>query len=151
MMCWPCALPESRDEEGWRHTLERCSNMLDFLGRELAKIGLAFNREKGAVLVPKDAAASMADFQQLNPTTRGFIVAGSPIGEDEFVEQFVRSKFADMLSKVPRIVELGALHPRAAHRLLMMRHPDACLFVVHRPSRISDGSARQNYRSPFLT
>lgn len=70
-----CPLPKRRDEDGWRHTLKRYSDMLDFLGSELAKIGLTFNREKGAVLVPKDA---VADFQRLNPTTSGFIVRWIP-------------------------------------------------------------------------
>lgn len=46
-------------------------DMLDYLGTQLAKIELSFNRDKGAVLLPRACPSTiLSRFADLNPTHR---------------------------------------------------------------------------------
>jgi hypothetical protein len=54
------------------------------------------------------------DFQ-----VRGFRVAGSPIGTDDFVREFAEQKLAEAVAKLQAIKSLGCKSARATHRLLV--------------------------------
>jgi len=81
-------------------------------------IGLTLNPSKGAVLMPANAHYDGTDKPCMNVTKRGFIVAGAPIGPDDFIAKFVREKVNELRAKIPAILLLARRSPRAAHRLI---------------------------------
>jgi len=48
-----CPPPVNNTPEEWSHTLTRYSEMLSYLRHELSTIGLTFNLDKSAVLIPE--------------------------------------------------------------------------------------------------
>lgn len=103
--------------------MTRYSRMLDDLGRELGTIGLSFNRSKGSVLLPPGADACCDGFTELNPTRKGLIIAGAPIGQDSYIKDFVREKTDEWLAKLPPIRQLGRRFPRAALTVCAAKMP----------------------------
>lgn len=113
-----CPPPESDTEDAWREVFVRYASMLKDLAAELATIGLAFNRSKSELLLPRGARGLAHLCPELNPQSEGIVVAGAPIGTDVFISDFVKTKLAEWKGKLPAILGVARKSPRAAHRLL---------------------------------
>jgi len=73
-----CPPPVNNTPEEWSHTLTRYSEMLSYLRHELSTIGLTFNLDKSAVLIPEGANCADDCVPSLKATRGGVIIAGAP-------------------------------------------------------------------------
>jgi hypothetical protein len=117
-------VPPPLDPTGWQPLYLRYGCFLRDL-QELASkhAGLQLNMDKCGLLLPHSAPEPDADVRAAFPTmfdfrTDGFRVAGSPIGTDRFVNQFIEAKLLESLHKLNAIKQIGTRSPRAAHRLI---------------------------------
>ena len=119
----PPPLSDSFDD--WQATYVRYACFLkDLTHYAFTLLGLKLNLDKGALLVPAGAPMPSDVTRDRYPQgfvfeTEGFRVAGSPIGNDRFMTEFVCSKVNEARTKVACIKLVGAKSPRAAHRLLI--------------------------------
>ena len=118
-------LPPSDSEEDWQRLYMRYADFMDDLTRlSFVLLGLTLNPGKGGLLLPPGAPEPSADVYARFPASfdfqrEGFRVAGSPIGSDSFMTQFVNGKLKEAHTKVACIKLVGEKSPRAAHRLLI--------------------------------
>jgi hypothetical protein len=110
--------------ECWQALYKRyakCLRDLEELSRTLA--GLSLNVHKSGMLLPITAPLPTQEVRDLFPAffefrQDGMRVAGSPIGTDEFMHEFVRLKVVESTAKLAAIKLVGKKSPRTAHRLL---------------------------------
>jgi len=89
----------------------------------MARAGLTLNPDKGALLLPAGTPAPTPEVRALFPPQfqfrhDGMQIAGSPIGTDAYMCDFVRAKVAESDSKLSAIALVGKKVPREAHRLI---------------------------------
>jgi hypothetical protein len=117
--------PASDTPLAWQHLYRRYASFLSdlkSLSKELA--GLSLNSSKCGMLLPEGAPPPDEDTKALFPAgfdfqARGLRIAGSPIGTDDFVKEFVENKLCDAVEKLQAIKSLGNKCARATHRLLI--------------------------------
>ena len=114
--------PTHETEEEWQRLYQRYGSFLRDL-REFSKelAGLSLNTEKCGMLLPPGAPSPSAETRAEFPPgfdfqDKGFRIAGSPIGTDEFVCEFVEKKLAEAVDKLQAIKSLGSKCARATHR-----------------------------------
>lgn len=117
-------VPPPHHASGWQALYLRYGCFLRDL-RDLSKEhgGLSLNMDKCGLLLPNCAPEPSPEVRASFPglfdfRTDGFRIAGSPIGNAEFVSKFVESKLFECLRKLDAIKQVGHRSPRAAHRLM---------------------------------
>jgi len=98
-------------------------NVTDIKELSFEIAGLTLNQEKGALLLPSGAPLPTAEVRALFPPVfefrqDGMRIAGSPIGTDAFMQDFVQAKVVEAGVKLAAIKIVGKKSPHAAHRLL---------------------------------
>jgi len=113
--------PASDSYADWQLTFSPHADFLvdlKHLSFEIA--GLSLNLDKAGLLLPVGSSLPSdevrAKFPPFDFQQEGFPVAGSPIGTDTFMNQFVDDNIKDAEIKLPLLKSLKS--PRAAHRLL---------------------------------
>jgi hypothetical protein len=121
----PIVPPPALDTyECWQAQYKRYAHCLrDLKMLSMDRAGLTLNLEKGALLLPIGAPAPSPEVRALFPTKfefpqEGMRIAGSPIGTDAYMQEFVRGKVAEADTKLTVIAQVGKKIPREAHRLL---------------------------------
>lgn len=117
--------PDTDTPDNWQKLYVRYAAFLADLARlskELA--GLNLNVDKCGILLPPGAPPPTEETRAVFPTgfdfrVDGFRIAGSPIGTQDFMENFVQKKLAEAVSKLQAIKSLGSKCARATHRLLV--------------------------------
>ena len=98
-----------------------CLTHIKDLSFELA--GLTLNPGKGSLLLPVGAPLPTAEVRALFPAgfefrQDGVRIAGSPVGTDAFMREFLKAKLAETATKLTAVKLVGKRSPRAGHRLL---------------------------------
>lgn len=116
--------PSSDTPDGWETLFTRYAAFLEELKKSALELaGLSLNFDKCGLLLPEFCPSPSPLVRGLFPPgfefqTRGFRVAGSPIGTMEFMAEFCDSKLRDAASKLQAIKGLGSKSARVTHRLL---------------------------------
>ena len=116
--------PVTDSVDAWQAQYVRyaaCLRTLSDLSMSIA--GLTLNVEKGALLLPLGAPLPTPEVCALFPPQfkfcqDGMRIAGSPVGTDVFMREFVTAKIAQGRDKLAAIKLVAKQSPRAAHRLL---------------------------------
>ena len=116
--------PASNTNEDWQLTYARYADFLNDLEHfSFLMLGLKLNVEKAGLLLPVGAPLPSPEVRSKFPSgfdfqCEGFRVAGSPIGTDRFMHEFVDKKVRDAQLRIVAVKKVGLKSPRAAHRLL---------------------------------
>jgi hypothetical protein len=119
-----CPPPLSDTFDAWQACYRRYAGFLSDLKTLAAKLtGLTLNTTKSGLLLPVGAPDPSDEVKLLFPasftfTRNGMRVAGSPIGTDAYMSEFVKRNVYEACDKVNTIKGLAKRSPRAAHRLL---------------------------------
>jgi hypothetical protein len=119
-----CPPPLSDTYEAWQACYRRYAEFLSDLKSLAAKLtGLTLNAAKSGLLLPAGAPDPSDEVKLLFPpsftfTRDGMRIAGSPVGTDAYMSDFVKRKVYEACDKVNTIKGLAKRSPRAAHRLL---------------------------------
>jgi len=106
--------PATDTPQGWQDVFIKYAQCLIEL-RDLSKrIGLTLNMTKCGLLLPPAAPPPTAEVRAMFPAdftfqNQGFRIAGSPVGTDAFMREFVDTKLMQCLSKLQAISSLGSL------------------------------------------
>jgi hypothetical protein len=116
--------PASDSFDDWQALYLRYANCLKDL-EELSELhaGLRLNPQKGALLLPTGAPLPALEVRAKFPVgfefrQDGMRIAGSPVGTDAFMHEFLNDKVTETRAKLAAIKLVGRKSPRAAHRLL---------------------------------
>jgi hypothetical protein len=116
--------PSDPTPENWQRLYARYAEFLiDLKNISFETTGLKLNLDKAGLLLPAGAplptTATRALFDKsFQWSTNGTRIAGAPIGDPEFITQFVQEKMREADAKLEQVKILGKQAPRAAHRLL---------------------------------
>jgi hypothetical protein len=116
--------PASGTFDDWQALYVRYAHCLnDIAVFSLSLAGLRLNQEKGALLLPAGAPFPTPEVRALFPKQfefrqDGMRIAGSPVGTDAFMRDFVQAKVVEASAKLAAIKLVGRKSPHAAHRLL---------------------------------
>ena len=116
--------PVSDSVADWQATYIRyasCLKHLEELSWSVA--GLKLNLDKGGLLLPIGAPLPTPEVRALFPQQfefrqDGMRIAGSPVGTDSFMNNFVNGKVVEAVAKLNTIKLVGKKSPRVAHRLI---------------------------------
>lgn len=112
--------PLGDDWQGRMSQYGRCREMLKV---EASKVGLSLSPTKGALLCPPACPPPDPDVKSLFPegycfTKEGVIIAGAPIGSDDYVMEAVKCKLGEARLKLAAAITLGNKNARAGHRII---------------------------------
>jgi hypothetical protein len=110
--------------DAWQALYVRYAHCLhDIKELSFSLAGLRLNQEKGALLLPAGAPLPTPEVRALFPAQfefrqDGMRIAGSPVGTDTFMRDFIQAKVTEATVKLSAIKLVGRKSPHAAHRLL---------------------------------
>lgn len=128
--------------EDWPATYTYYASYRQKLKALYKPLGISLNDDKSAILVPADAPDPDPALEISHLVTRdGIVLAGAPIGTDDFVKQHVNSKIKEILGPVrDRLGLLADEQPQIALRILSqsVHQRLSYLFRVCPPTLISE-------------
>ena len=103
---------DEKDEEAWEQIYDRLAEFWNDYGLLANPIGLYRNRTKSKLLLPRGAplprAVPRARGIMLNGVHDGIIVAGLPVGTDEFIREHSANKVQALDGKITKVESLRA-------------------------------------------
>ena len=116
--------PAAESDEAWQLLYCRYADCLrDIKELSFSLTGLRLNNDKGALLLPDGAPLPSCSTRARFPANfdfrqDGMRIVGSPVGTDQYVNEFVGKKVDEALVKISPLLLLGKKSPQGAHRLL---------------------------------
>ena len=119
---------------------------LDVLAERTAPLGLLLRRDKCAVYSPStEAASELAADLGMRHAADGIVAAGSPVGDDAFVRDYVERRIGVVREVVRRLRALGGLLPAQDAFLLLRSSISSRLSFLQRvvpaPAPLEPGDA----------